>query len=250
MGVGFFYWICLYLQPMEKKEQFDFQTGEILLFDKPLDWTSFDVVKKVRKGMRYYSGKKTKVGHAGTLDPKASGLLILCTGRFTKKIESLQGQSKEYTGSFKLGATTPSFDTETTEEAICDIGHITEEMIKANVDQFIGPIEQAAPLYSALKIEGKRMYNLVREGVELKPKIRTVLIKEFEITKIEGPFVHFRVLCGKGTYIRSLANDFGQSLGCGAYLSTLRRTKIGEFDVTTAWDINEFVDLVFSKKME
>lgn len=233
---------------MEKKDQFDFQTGEILLLDKPLDWTSFDVVNKVRRSVRYYLGKKTKVGHAGTLDPRATGLLILCTGRFTKKIESLQGQFKEYTGSFKLGATTPSFDTETEEEAVCDISNITEDLIHANVAQFIGPIEQAAPLYSALKVEGKRMYNLVREGVELKPKIRTVLIEEFEITKFEGPFVHFRVVCGKGTYIRSLANDFGKSLGCGAYLSTLRRTKIGEFDVESAWDINEFVNLVRSQK--
>ncbi|CAA9282235.1 MAG: tRNA pseudouridine(55) synthase [uncultured Adhaeribacter sp.] len=213
---------------------YDFETGEILLLNKPLQWTSFDVVKKVRNILRI-----KKIGHAGTLDPLASGLLILCTGKFTKKIDLIQAQEKEYTGHFTIGQTTPSFDLETPVNQSHDYSQLTEADIRAAAQTFVGHIEQIPPLFSAVKINGERAYALARRGEEAEIKAKPIHIKAFEITQIELPLVHFRVLCSKGTYIRSLARDFGQQLGCGAHLSQLIRTRIGEYTLTDALTIEE-----------
>lgn len=223
----------------------DFQTGQILLFDKPLDWTSFQLVNKIRWLIRKSCHiKKIKVGHAGTLDPLASGLLLICTGKFTKRIEELQGQEKEYTGTITLGATTPSYDMETQVNETFDTSHISEIDIEGATVNFIGEIDQVPPVFSALKKDGKRLYEYARNGEEIEIPSRKVTIEEFEITAIRFPEVDFRVVCSKGTYIRSLANDFGKILGTGAYLSSLRRTKIGGFLVDDALDINTFENLL------
>ncbi len=223
----------------------DFKEGQILLFDKPLGWTSFQVVNKVRWLIRKSCNiKKIKVGHAGTLDPLASGLLIICTGKFTKQIDELQVQEKEYTGTFILGATTPSFDMETEINESFETSHISEEDIQGAALEFIGEIDQVPPKYSALKKDGKRYYDYARSGEELDIPSRKTTITEFEITEIRFPEVDFRVVCSKGTYIRSLANDFGKALGTGAYLSSLRRTKIGGFLVDEALDIENFEKLL------
>ncbi|PKA82677.1 tRNA pseudouridine synthase B [Ulvibacter sp. MAR_2010_11] len=213
----------------------DYTTGQVILIDKPLEWTSFQVVNKVRWLIRQqFNLKKIKVGHAGTLDPLATGLLILCTGKFTKQIDTYQAQVKEYTGTFTLGATTPSYDLETAIDQTFDISGITSEKIEAATQQFIGDIQQQPPVFSALKKDGKRLYEFARAGEEVEIPTRTVMISEFEITKIDLPLVNFRVVCSKGTYIRSLANDFGKALDNGAHLSVLRRTKIGDFSVENA----------------
>lgn len=213
----------------------EIQEGQIFLIDKPLDWTSFDAVNKIRWNIRKtYHLKKIKVGHAGTLDPKATGLLIICTGKFTKKIESIQAESKVYTGQIKLGASTPTYDTESEENQFFPIEHITDELIHQTVQKFIGEIDQLPPIHSALKVDGKRMYELARAGVEVEVKPRKITIHDFKITKIDLPFVEFEVHCSKGTYIRSLAYDFGKALNSGGYLTELRRTKIGEFSVDAA----------------
>lgn len=218
-----------------------FKTGQTLLFDKPLNWTSFDVVNKIRWNIRKtYNIKKIKVGHAGTLDPKATGLLIICTGKNTKKINGFMGLEKEYTGTFTLGATTPSHDLETEVNETFSIDHLSEEKIKENVKKFIGEIEQIPPVFSALKKDGKRLYEYARNQEEVKIEPRKVVISEFEITNIDLPKVDFRVVCSKGTYIRSLADDFGKALENGAYLSTLRRTKIGKFSVEDAMSVDAF----------
>lgn len=223
----------------------EFKEGQILLFDKPLGWTSFQVVNKVRWLIRKSCNiKKIKVGHAGTLDPLASGLLILCTGKFTKKIEDYQAQEKEYTGTFTLGGTTPSYDMETEVDKTYGIDHISEEDITGASLEFLGEIDQVPPVFSALKKEGKRLYEYARNGEAIEIPSRKVEIKEFEITEIRFPEVDFRVICSKGTYIRSLANDFGKSLGTGAYLSSLRRTKIGGFIVEDSLDIASFENLL------
>ncbi|MFO8147624.1 MAG: tRNA pseudouridine(55) synthase TruB [Gillisia sp.] len=223
----------------------EFKEGQILLFDKPLGWTSFQVVNKVRWLIRKSCNiKKIKVGHAGTLDPLASGLLILCTGKFTKKIEEYQAQEKEYTGTFTLGATTPSYDMETEVDKSFDIDHISEENILGAALEFLGEIDQVPPVFSALKKEGKRLYEYARNGEAVDIPSRKVEIREFEITEIRFPEVDFRVICSKGTYIRSLANDFGKSLGTGAFLSSLRRTKIGGFIVEDSLDIASFENLL------
>lgn len=217
--------------------EYDFAAGEILLIDKPLDWTSFDVVKKVRNTLRV-----KKVGHAGTLDPLASGLLILCTGKYTKRIDEIQAQEKEYTGTIRLGETTPSFDRETEVSETRDISHLSQEAIEAAVKAFEGTIEQVPPIYSAVMVDGKRAYDLARKGKSADLKPRTITIKSFDVTSVEGAEVHFRVVCTKGTYIRSLAHDLGQALGCGAHLSSLVRTRIGEHkleDALTIEDIQE-----------
>ena len=227
----------------------DFKAGQILLFDKPLEWTSFQVVNKVRWLIRKnFKIKKIKVGHAGTLDPLATGLLILCTGKSTKQIESLQGQEKEYTGTFSLGATTPSYDLETEVDQHFPIDHLSEEKIRAATKNFVGDIQQYPPLFSALKKDGKRLYEYARNGEEVEIKSRSVQISEFEITKIDLPEVHFRVVCSKGTYIRSLAHDFGKALQSGAHLSSLRRTRIGDYNIENALTIDSFVNLYLSKK--
>ena len=224
-----------------------YKEGRVLLVDKPLNWTSFQVVNKIRWLIKQqFNIKKIKVGHAGTLDPLATGLLILCTGKYTKKIETYQAQLKEYTGTFTLGATTPSYDLESEIDQKFDISEISQEDILKNTQQFLGEIQQQPPIFSALKKNGKRLYEYAREGSKIDIPSRPVTIKEFQITKIELPCVEFRIVCGKGTYIRSLAHDFGRSLNNGAYLSSLRRTKIGEFRVEDAIDIFEVEKLIKS----
>ena len=221
----------------------DFKNGQILLIDKPLEWTSFQVVNKLRWHIRQKFGiKKIKVGHAGTLDPLATGLLIICTGKFTKQINEYQGQAKEYTGEITLGATTPSYDLETDVDATFTINHITEDLIYDTVEQFIGEIDQIPPIFSALKKDGKRLYDLAREGKTTEISSRKITITAFEITKIDLPKVNFRVVCSKGTYIRSLAFDFGKALNSGAHLSKLRRTKIGDFSVEGALDPLNYIE--------
>lgn len=221
----------------------DFKEGQVLLIDKPLEWTSFQVVNKIRWHIRKkFDIKKIKVGHAGTLDPLATGLLILCTGKFTKKIEEYQGQIKEYTGEITLGATTPSYDLETAVNETFPIEHLTAAQIQNATHKFIGEIEQKPPIFSAIKKDGKRLYELAREGKTTEIKSRRITITAFEITKIELPKVEFRVVCSKGTYIRSLAYDFGLALNSGAHLSVLRRTKIGAFSVEKALEPLDFVE--------
>lgn len=220
----------------------DFKNGQVLLIDKPLEWTSFQVVNKIRWHIRkQYNIKKIKVGHAGTLDPLASGLLILCTGKQTKKIETYQGQIKEYTGTFTIGSTTPSYDLETEIDKTFPIDHITEDLLHNTTNNFIGKIQQKPPIFSAIKKEGKRLYELARAGETTEIKSREIEITEFEITNINLPNVDFRVVCSKGTYIRSLAYDFGLAINSGAHLSALRRTKIGDFSVNNALSIEEFI---------
>ena len=219
----------------------DYKEGQVILIEKPLEWTSFQAVNKVRWLIRKSFGiKKIKVGHAGTLDPLATGLLIICTGKFTKKIDAFQAQEKEYTGTFTLGCTTPSYDLETEIDQTFDISEITSEKIHEATKQFIGEIQQQPPVFSALKKEGKRLYEFARSGEEVEIPFRTITISEFEITKIALPKVDFRVVCSKGTYIRSFANDFGKALNNGAHLSALRRTRIGEFSVEKAVGIEAF----------
>lgn len=218
-----------------------FKEGQVLLIDKPLDWTSFQVVNKVRWLIKQqYKIKKIKVGHAGTLDPLASGLLILCTGKFTKQIETYQAQQKEYTGTITLGATTPSYDLETEIDQTFDISTLTEDNIKKTTSRFIGTIQQQPPVFSALKKEGKRLYEYARAGENVEIPTREIHISHFDITRIALPDVDFKVACSKGTYIRSLAHDFGKALNNGGHLSALRRTKIGDFNVTHAISIETF----------
>ncbi|MDT7832633.1 tRNA pseudouridine(55) synthase TruB [Flavobacteriaceae bacterium S356] len=221
----------------------DYKNGQVLLIDKPLHWTSFQVVNKLRWHIRKrFDIKKIKVGHAGTLDPLATGLLIICTGKQTKSIHEYQGQIKEYTGCITLGATTPSFDLETDIDQNYPIDHITNTMIHEATSQFIGTIQQKPPIFSAIKKDGKRLYELARKGESTEIKSREVSIPVFEITEIDMPKVSFRVVCSKGTYIRSLANDFGVALNSGAHLSALRRTKIGDFQVSNAQSIESFIE--------
>ena len=221
----------------------DFKNGQVLLIDKPLEWTSFQAVNKLRWHIKQrFKIKKIKVGHAGTLDPLATGLLIICTGKQTKEIHTYQGQEKEYTGTFTVGATTPSYDLETEIDETYSTEHITEELLKETTKQFIGEIQQKPPIFSAIKKDGKRLYELARKGETTEIQARTVTITEFEITNINLPKVDFRVVCSKGTYIRSLAFDFGKALNSGAHLSTLRRTKIGNFSVDDATSIEGFIE--------
>lgn len=221
---------------MEKLTKEQFQEGQILLIDKPLTWSSFQAVNKIKYALikNLNLPKKFKIGHAGTLDPLASGLLIICTGKFTKKISELQGQIKEYTGTITLGATTPSYDLETEVNETFPTEHITDELILETTKQFIGIIDQFPPIFSAIKKDGKRLYEHARAGEEVEIQSRKVEIMEFEITRINLPEVDFRVVCSKGTYIRSLAFDFGKALNSGGHLTTLRRTKIGDFSVDNA----------------
>ena len=214
---------------------YDFEAGEVLLFDKPLRWTSFDLVKKVRNLIRI-----KKVGHAGTLDPLATGLMIICTGKMTKQIDRYQAQEKEYTGTFFLGATTPCYDLEKEPDHFFPTDHITDEMILKTAASLTGNITQVPPPHSAVKVNGKRAYELARQGKEPELKSREVQIMEFEITGIQMPKVDFRVVCSKGTYIRSLASDFGKMLGSGAYLEKLCRTRIGEFKLEKALSVDDF----------
>ncbi len=220
----------------------DYLYGQVLLIDKPLNWTSFQVVNKLRWEIRQAFGiKKIKVGHAGTLDPLATGLLVICTGKMTKQIDTFQGQIKEYTGTLVLGSTTPSFDLETEINETFPTDHISEDLIYKTTNQFVGEIQQFPPVFSALKKDGKRLYEFARAGEHVDIPSRAVSISEFEITKIDKLNLDFRVVCSKGTYIRSLANDFGKALNSGGHLSALRRTKIGDFDVTSATSIENFI---------
>ena len=219
-----------------------YKNGQVLLIDKPLTWTSFQVVNKLRWEIRQrFNIKKIKVGHAGTLDPLATGLLIICTGKQTKQIDTYQGQVKEYTGTFTLGGTTPSYDLETEINNTFPTAHITEELLHETTKQFIGEIQQKPPIFSAIKKDGKRLYELARKGETTEIKERTVTVSSFEITKIKLPEVEFRIICSKGTYIRSIAFDYGKALNSGGYLSALRRTKIGNFSVDDAFSIEEFI---------
>src|SRR3984885_10484494 len=206
----------------------------MLLVNKPYNWTSFDVVGKIRNA---FKPLKLKVGHAGTLDPLASGLLIICTGKMTKQLDIFQAQEKEYTGTMVLGATTPSYDMETEPDQQFDISDITAEQIKAACVQFIGDIQQYPPAHSAIKIDGERLYEKARRGEDVELRLRSVTISEFEITGIALPEINFRVVCSKGTYIRSLVNDFGKALNNGAYLSKLMRTRSGDYKVDDAWEV-------------
>lgn len=223
---------------------FDFVNGELLLIDKPLDWTSFDAVNKVRRLISRRIGKKLKVGHAGTLDPKATGLLLICTGAMTKRINDLVGLDKEYTGTLFLGATTPSFDTETETDQHFDISHLNAEKILAATRQFTGTIQQVPPQFSAKLVDGKRAYLSARKNKEVKIEPVTITIYEFEITGMALPEVSFRVVCSKGTYIRSLVRDFGEAMGAGAYLTSLKRTRIGSYHISDAVTIEQFGALV------
>lgn len=219
----------------------DYKDGQILLFDKPLEWSSFQLVNKVRWLIRKNLNiKKIKVGHAGTLDPLATGLMIICTGKFTKRIHEFMGQEKEYTGTIRLGGTTPSYDLETEVNQTFPVDHITEEMIYAFAKAYQGKIQQRPPVFSALKKDGKRLYEFARAGEEVEIPTREITIYDFEITRIAMPEVDFRVQCSKGTYIRSLAHDMGQGLQSGAHLIALKRTKIGEYSVDNAQDLASF----------
>lgn len=220
----------------------DYLNGQVILIDKPLKWSSFQAVNKLKYALINKLGlpKKFKIGHAGTLDPLATGLLIVCTGKFTKIISEIQGQAKEYTGTFCLGATTPSYDLETEVNATFPTEHITESLILGTLSQFLGEIDQKPPVFSAIKKEGVRLYEHARAGVEVEIASRKTHIHEFEITRIALPEIDFRVVCSKGTYIRSLAYDFGLALQSGAHLTALRRTKIGDYDVKDAIAVTNF----------
>ncbi len=219
---------------------YQFSEGACLLFDKDLNWTSFQLVKKVK----YLT--KAKTGHAGTLDPLATGLLIVCTGKMTKQINQIQGLDKVYTGSIKLGATTASYDAESPEEKSEDISHLTEDQIRATAQEFLGDQLQVPPMFSSLKKNGKKLYELAREGVTIDRPPRPIHIFQFDITNIELPFVSFEIKCSKGTYIRSIAHDFGQKLAVGGYLSALRRTAIGQYSIDQAWTIADFEQYISS----
>ena len=227
---------------------FNFIDGEILLVDKPLGWTSFDVVNKIRSTIKQTLDiKKIKVGHAGTLDPLATGLLIICTGKFTKKIDSFQGQDKIYVGSMYLGATTPSFDKETEVNQTFNTASITKQQLTKTVVPFIGKIEQTPPIYSAVKVDGKRAFNYARKDKEVKLKSRQVTIHQFDLLNFDLPEIDFLVNCSKGTYIRALVNDFGAALNNGAYMSSLRRTAIGEYSVNNAYSVDEITEAIFAQ---
>lgn len=227
---------------MEPGQKYNFKEGATLLVDKPLEWTSFDVVNKIRYALKKaLNVRKIKVGHAGTLDPLATGLLIICTGKFTKKIETYQSQYKVYDGSIRLGATTPSYDAETAVNEIFPLENITHEMIYDNVKHFLGEIEQIPPMFSAIKVDGQPLYKKARKGQEVKIKSRKVTIHDFKVTNIRFPDLDFEVKCSKGTYIRSLAYDFGQKLDNGAYLTKLRRTQIGEHSLKDAWQLEDLI---------
>jgi tRNA pseudouridine55 synthase len=221
-----------------------FLDGQILLIDKPYRWSSFQALNSVKWTLRKaFSLKKIKVGHAGTLDPLATGLLLICTGKSTKKIPELQGMEKEYTGTIYLGATRPSYDLETEVDATYPTDHLTDSAIMETAGGFLGEVLQKPPVFSAIKKDGKRLYEYAREGKPVEVPTRKVHISEFELTRIALPEVDFRVRCSKGTYIRSLAHDFGRALDCGAYLSALKRTKIGTYNVNKAMNPDEFRDL-------
>jgi len=227
----------------EFKKSYDFANGEVLLFNKDLEWTSFDLVNRVRNTLFKLTGvKKLKVGHAGTLDPLATGLLILCTGKATKQIETYQAEEKEYIATIKLGATTPSYDLETEEDSQTDCSFVTEELLKTALKKFVGEIEQVPPIFSAVKVKGKRAFDYARKGERLELKSRKIVIKDIELISFNLPTAEIKVVCSKGTYIRSLARDIGEELKCGAYLTGLKRTRIGEHKVENAMTVDDFME--------
>ncbi len=226
-----------------------FLDGQLLLIDKPLEWTSFDAVNKIRYAIRKeFSIKKIKVGHAGTLDPLATGLLIICTGKFTKQINDFMGMPKEYTGVIKLGATTPSYDLETEVDAQFPVAHITDELIEQARQKFLGEIDQIPPVFSAIKKDGQKAYEAARAGESIEMKSRRITIENLELERLNETDLAFKVNCSKGTYIRSLAFDIGRALNSGAHLTQLRRTKIGEYDVENAIGVEEFVNSISSSE--
>lgn len=225
------------------KPPFNFKDGALLLVNKPLDWTSFDVVNKLRFAIRrLYDKKKFKVGHAGTLDPKATGLLVICTGKWTKRLEELQGLPKTYTGSIKLGATTPSFDAETEVDQVFPTAHITKEKLQVGLESLTGDLKQVPPMFSAIKVDGQPLYKKARKGQMIEIKPRPVHISRFEATNVDLPDLDFAVDCSKGTYIRSLAYDLGKALDSGAYLTALCRTAIGPYQLEDAWEVDALVE--------
>ncbi len=229
------------MMPSEISE-YDFEKGEVLVFDKPLNWTSFDLVHKVRLIIcKNLNIKKLKVGHAGTLDPRATGILVLCTGKATSKIETLQADEKEYIATLKFGATTPSFDLESSEDAQYETAHISKDLLVEVLKNFIGTIMQVPPEYSAVKINGKRAYDYARKGIAVEIKSKVLEIKEIEVLSFDLPEVKLRVVCGKGTYIRALARDIGVAVNSGAYLTGLRRTRVGDFDLSQAIGLDLFL---------
>lgn len=230
---------------MEDKNSYDFIAGEVLLVNKPLNWTSFDVVNKLRYTIKHrLSVKKIKVGHAGTLDPLADGLLIICTGKQTKSIESYMGLEKVYSGIIRLGATTPSYDLETEIDQTFDTSHITEALIQDEAQKMIGEQEQYPPIFSAKKVKGKKAYDFARKGEDVELKSKRISITDFTIQKVEGNDVHFLISCSKGTYIRSIAHDFGKILQSGAHLAALRREKIGPMDLSKAKSVEEWIQII------
>ncbi|MDB4924704.1 tRNA pseudouridine(55) synthase TruB [Mucilaginibacter sp.] len=231
---------------LPKNKQFNFAEGELLLVNKPYQWTSFDVVGKLRNS---FKPLKLKVGHAGTLDPLATGLLIICTGKMTKQIDTFQAEEKEYTGTMILGATTPSYDMETEVDETFDTSNLNNDQIRNACKQFMGDIQQYPPAHSAIKIDGERLYEKARRGEEVELRLRNVTIIDFEITRIELPEIDFRVVCSKGTYIRSLVNDFGKALNNGAYLTNLVRTRSGNYQLKDAWEVTELVSVIKEQKV-
>ena len=224
---------------------YNFKEGTLLLVDKPLEWTSFDVVNKIRYALKQKLNiKKIKVGHAGTLDPLATGLLLICTGKFTKKLEGLQGKPKTYTGTLKLGETTPSYDAESEPDATFPTSHITDELLEEARQKFLGDLDQLPPMFSAIKVDGKRLYKSARMGIKVELKTRPVHIFQFDTPAIRMPEVDFIVTCSKGTYIRSLAHDYGKAVGSGAYLTGLCRTAIGDYQLSDAWNLEELIEYI------
>lgn len=229
----------------QRADAYDFKEGALLLINKPKTWTSFDVVNKVRYKLKHKLGvKKIKVGHSGTLDPMATGLLIICTGKFTKRLNELQGLPKEYTGTFTLGKTTPSYDAETEVDATYPTEHIDDTLIESVRQQFLGDLEQIPPMFSAIKVDGQPLYKKARQGKVVEIKARPVHISDFEITATTMPNISFRIECSKGTYIRSIAYDFGKALRSGAYLTELCRTQVGDYHLDDAWDLEDFLAMV------
>jgi tRNA pseudouridine55 synthase len=235
----------------KESKDFDFIRGEILVLNKPLDWTSFDLVQKVRNILcKHLKIKKLKIGHAGTLDPKATGVMVLCSGQLTKQIDSIQADEKEYIALLKVGATTPSYDLETVEDNHFQTSHITREKVESVLPLFIGSIEQVPPAYSAIKVNGKRAYQFARKGKEIELKSKTLVIKEIELLRYELPEIELRIVCSKGTYIRAIARDIGIALESGAYLIGLQRTRVGEYSINQSLGLAELAAMLSSHFQE
>ena len=239
------------MNPDDPLPRYDFQAGATLLVNKPKDWTSFDVVNKIRYKLKHKLGiKKIKVGHSGTLDPMATGLLIICTGKFTKKLTEFQGLSKEYAGTIQLGATTPSYDAETEFDETFPTDHITPELLEEARKQFVGDLNQIPPMFSAIKVDGQPLYKKARKGIKIEIKSRPVTIFNFDFTKVEMPNINFIAACSKGTYIRSLAHDLGKALRSGGHLTALKRTKVGDFNIENAWELEALIEYIENMKVE